>query len=215
MSPLSLAAIFATSLLVGFSGALVPGPLLAVTVSESARRGFWAGPLLMLGHSLLELAIVLALAVGLSQALRSTAVTSAVGLAGGVVLVTLGLLMARSAWKGATLTVKGRGGPAALRLMVLTGVVGSLANPYFVLWWASVGANYVVLSLAAGAVGLAAFYLGHILSDFIWYSGVSWAVASGRRLLGGWLYRGLLLACSLFLIALGSYFAVRSLHALS
>jgi hypothetical protein len=50
----TLAAIFTTSLVVGFSGTLMPGPLLTVIISRSAQRGFWQGPLLILGHVIKE-----------------------------------------------------------------------------------------------------------------------------------------------------------------
>ena len=58
---LSIFTIFFTSFVIALSGALMPGPLLTVTISESARRGFVAGPLLIAGHGLLELALVVAL----------------------------------------------------------------------------------------------------------------------------------------------------------
>ena len=60
----AIAAIFGGSFTLALSGVLMPGPLLTVTIAESARRGFWAGPLLMTGHSILELLIVLAIFKG-------------------------------------------------------------------------------------------------------------------------------------------------------
>ncbi|MDP2949406.1 MAG: LysE family transporter, partial [Chloroflexota bacterium] len=69
MSGAALAAIFATSFAVGFTGALMPGPLTTLTVRETMRRGFWAGPLLALGHGVIELALVVGLALGLSRLL--------------------------------------------------------------------------------------------------------------------------------------------------
>ena len=39
--------IFATSFVIALSGALMPGPVLTVTISESTKRGFWAGPLII------------------------------------------------------------------------------------------------------------------------------------------------------------------------
>ncbi len=60
-----LAAIFGGSFTLALSGALMPGPLLTVTVAESARIGFRAGPLLMTGHAVLELLLVIAIVYGL------------------------------------------------------------------------------------------------------------------------------------------------------
>ena len=60
----TLFTIFASSFVIALSGALMPGPLLTATISESSRRGFWAGPLMIAGHAILELALVVALSWG-------------------------------------------------------------------------------------------------------------------------------------------------------
>ena len=77
---MELLAIFTTAFVVGFSGAMMPGPLLTVTIGESARRGFSAGPLLVLGHAVLELVLILALVGGLSIYLTRTAVTHTIAI---------------------------------------------------------------------------------------------------------------------------------------
>jgi threonine/homoserine/homoserine lactone efflux protein len=84
---LELLAIFTTAFVVGFSGAMMPGPLLTVTIGESARRGFSAGPLLVLGHAVLELVLILALVGGLSIYLTRTAVTHTIAIFGGAFLI--------------------------------------------------------------------------------------------------------------------------------
>ncbi|MDO8885688.1 LysE family transporter [Candidatus Oleimmundimicrobium sp.] len=66
---MELIGIFITSLIVGFSGAIMPGPLLAVTINEVHQRGFWSGPLIVLGHAILELILVVALALGFQKIL--------------------------------------------------------------------------------------------------------------------------------------------------
>ena len=63
---LSLIAIFTSSFIIALSGALMPGPLLTFTVSESPQRGAITGPLVILGHGILELALVLALLSGMA-----------------------------------------------------------------------------------------------------------------------------------------------------
>ncbi|HEY1405238.1 MAG TPA: LysE family transporter, partial [Spirochaetota bacterium] len=61
-----LFSIFGSSFLIALSGAMMPGTLLTVTVAESTRRGMIAGPLLILGHAILEFALLLALLFGLA-----------------------------------------------------------------------------------------------------------------------------------------------------
>jgi threonine/homoserine/homoserine lactone efflux protein len=91
----ALAAIFVTSFGVGFTGALMPGPLTTVAVRESMRRGFWAGPLLAAGHSLIELALVIGVALGLSRFLDQDPVKAGVGIAGGLFLLWMGVHIVR------------------------------------------------------------------------------------------------------------------------
>jgi threonine/homoserine/homoserine lactone efflux protein len=202
-----LAGIFTTSLFVGFSGALMPGPLLTVVISGSARNGFWEGPTLVLGHAVAEVLIVVALAAGLSRLLKRSLVAGLVGLLGGAFLLWMGSDIVRSAWWGTVSLEQATGGEAGLQLgPILTGIVVSVSNPYWVLWWGTVGASYVALALAQGPLGLGSFYFGHILSDLSWYTLVALLIARGRALLSQPVYRLILLVCGFFLIALSIYF---------
>ena len=63
-------------------------------------------------------------------------------------------------------------------------------------------------SMDLGLLGIGAFYLGHILSDVSWYSLVSFAIASGRKLITDRVYRWIMLGCGAFLVAMGVYFIV-------
>jgi threonine/homoserine/homoserine lactone efflux protein len=202
-----LIAIFTTSLIVGFSGALMPGPLLTVVISGSARRGFWEGPALVLGHAVAEALIVVGLAAGLSRLLKRNWVAGLIGLLGGAFLLWMGFDIIRSAWWGTVSLEQATGAEAGLQLgPIITGIVVSISNPYWVLWWATVGASYVALSLARGPLGLGSFYFGHILSDLSWYSLVALLISKGKALLSQPVYRLILLVCGLFLVALGIYF---------
>lgn len=203
---LSLAALFSTSLLVGYSGAMMPGPLLAVCIAEAAQRGFWTAPALVAGHGTLEIVLVVALTAGLGALLRRRGVSTAIATIGGLVLLWMGQDIARAAWQGSISLelAPGQGtGPAG---PFLAGIVVSASNPYFILWWATVGASYVALARASGTPGLAAFFSGHILADITWYLLIGFLVASGRQLLDNTIYRGVLVVCGLFLLGLGAYF---------
>lgn len=62
----TLFTIFASSFIIALSGALMPGPLLTATISESSERGFIAGPMMIAGHAILELGLVIALLAGMA-----------------------------------------------------------------------------------------------------------------------------------------------------
>ncbi|MCM8765188.1 MAG: hypothetical protein NC830_07520 [Candidatus Omnitrophica bacterium] len=55
---MSLSAIALSSFTIALSGVLNPGPLLAITVTRSLKYGAKQGPLLIFGHSILELVMV-------------------------------------------------------------------------------------------------------------------------------------------------------------
>ena len=128
-----LITIFVTSFLIALSGALMPGPLLTITLSESARRGFLAGPLIVLGHGILELVLVLLLLVGLAPILNNDYVIGTVGLVGAVVLIWMAVGMIRSL---PTLSLEGVATESKGTHPVWAGILMSLANPYWTIWWA-------------------------------------------------------------------------------
>jgi threonine/homoserine/homoserine lactone efflux protein len=198
---------------VSLSGALMPGPLLTVTLKESLGRGAVAGPLVVLGHGLLELAMVGALLFGLQHWLRLPVVEFCLSLAGAAVLVWMarGLLGGLGNKFSLSLEEKSPGVTSTSRRTffrpVWAGVLASAANPYWELWWATIGAAMLSQAQVAGAVGVAAFYFGHVLGDLGWYTAVSSAVGLGRRWLTPAVYRGLLFTCGLFLLGLAVYFA--------
>jgi len=207
---LSLPLLFATAFLVGFSGAMMPGPFLTLTIGETLRRGFWAGPLLVLGHGLLEGALVAALAAGLAAVITLPVVAHTIAVIGGLLLLVLGLWTVRDAGR-VKLVLPGREGAGegagGVRLHpVPAGALVSVANPYWTIWWATIGLNYVTMAMNRGMTGLAVFYGGHVLSDLGWYSLVAAAVAGGRQLAGPRLFRNVLTGCGLALVVLGSWF---------
>jgi threonine/homoserine/homoserine lactone efflux protein len=89
---------------------------------------------------------------------------------------------------------------------VLAGILFSFSNPYWMLWWATIGLGYITLSMQRGFLGLSFFFSGHILADLVWYSFISAAVAGGIKFLSNKIYRGILVACGIFLLGLGGGF---------
>ena len=200
-----LLTIFATSFVIALSGALMPGPLLTVTLSESARRGFYAGPLIVLGHGILELLLVFFLLLGLAPMFNNNLVIGGVGVVGAVVLIWMAIGMIRTlpslSLQG---TLPGKQGTHP----VWAGILMSAANPYWTIWWLTIGLGYILYCWKLGPLGVLAFFLGHILADLAWYAAVSFTVAYGRRFMSDRVYRGIIACCALALFAFGIYFGL-------
>lgn len=214
--------LFVTAFIVGLSGAMMPGPLLTVTIGETARHGIIAAPLIVVGHITLELLLVGTLVLGLAEVLYSS-VPQWLAILGGLFMLWMGWGMVRDVFAGRVSlppikesvaqgeagqnlpAVDSKSGWTRARL-ILTGIFISLANPYWVLWWATVGLGYITIAVESGAVGVASFFSGHIFSDLAWYIMVGAVVSGGRKFFNEAVYRGVLLFCGVFLFGMGGYF---------
>ena len=198
-----LAAIAGQSFVVAFSGALMPGPVLAVTLAGSRRHGFWFGPLVALGHGLVELPVVVLLAMGLLTLLDNVWVIGTIGYLGSAAMVWMAVGMFRQ--------TRQAGGEAPQDGPVRLGATGSgilatVANPYWYLWWITMGAVLTAGAATAGWLGVAVFFVGHVSADFVCCSVLSLGVAKGRRYLEGRVYKGLLIVCAVILLVMAVRF---------
>ncbi len=200
---LALFTIFGSSFVIALSGALMPGPVMTVTVSESARRGAMAGPLMIFGHGILELALVLALLGGLAPFFSRDEVFIVVSLVGGAILFSMACLMFRDL---PSMSLSLDQGDEKPRSLILSGILLSLANPYWLIWWATIGIGYIMYSVKFGIPGIIAFFTGHILADLAWYSLISFGVSKGRSFFTDRFYRRLIGACATFLCVFSCYF---------
>ena len=206
----SLLTIFAGAFVVGLSGAMAPGPVLTVTISETLKRGFIAGPLIVLGHAILEIILLALIAAGLGPFFQHPVVTTVFLWAGGLVLLWMGLQMIITNKRTTEDALNAKGTESAYG-PVLAGIVLSISNPYWIIWWVTVGMGFVTQSLRFGVIGLLFFYVGHILADLAWYSFVSFSASAGRRLCPPWIYRSVFLLCGSALVCLGVIFIVKAI----
>lgn len=192
----------------------MPGPVLAATIFYAAGSwGAWAGPLIMFGHVILELSVVVALGLGLTRWLKSPRdpLVVGVGLVGGVMLVWLGYDMLRSVPQLSLATIAAT--PSTFH-PVAAGILLSASNPYFWIWWATVGLGLFAQARSQrGRSGVAAFYIGHYTADLVWYTMISVLIASGKNLMGDGPFRALIALCGLALVGFGVYFAISAARA--
>lgn len=203
------------SFLVALSGALSPGPLLTFTIYKSLKqkRGYLAGIYIILGHALIEFALIIALLAGAYLIFQNIVFLTIVGIVGGSFLVIFGLFVMRDVFKtnydiNFTLNnehVKGFKGNS-----FLGGIIVSLSNPFWEFWWAVIGLGLMInfnISFENPA-GILLFFIGHELGDIVWYLPISTFVYLGGKSLNPKIYKYVLLICGAFMIVFGLYLAV-------
>ena len=206
--------IFFGSLIVAFSGALMPGPMLTLVIASVAQKGFWTSVFIVIGHSILELLIVISFYLGVLKYLDNPLVIKIISIVGGAFLIYMAVsIIVSIARKKIKLDLDAKSiaknlGTKNTFIITGKGILISLANPYWYVWWLTIGATFMIKSVQHSFGGVAFFYTGHILADFIWYLFVGFLVSTGRRFFNQKIYIGVLIVCSLFLLYLGVRFIV-------
>ena len=177
-----------------------PGPVTATAIAMGARSRY-AGPLLAVGHGIIEFPLMVVIILGMGKYFKLPKVQIAIGLAGGVFLI----LMAAQALL--SLKAKANAEPKALAgRPVMAGIILSATNPYFLLWWATVGMALATQATRWGIWAFALFALTHWSVDLVWLQILSWASFKGSTLMGPRIQQIVLLICSLALFAFGVIF---------
>lgn len=190
----SLIAVFVFAIAVSVGAVISPGPVTAAVLSESPRYGWRVGPIVTIGHALLELIMVLLIAIGFSSGLATPGIQRGIAFGGGSLLIFIGVSYLISAGRGSMRLpqASGQQSPRSIRALFSLGVLTTLSNPFWYAWWVTVAAGYLAEVRALGMAALGAFYLGHISTDFGWNSLLSSITAAGRRWLTPGRYRALL-----------------------
>jgi threonine/homoserine/homoserine lactone efflux protein len=197
---LFLSEVFAISL----SGVMAPGPVTAAAIAMGARSRF-AGALIAVGHGIIEFPLMILIVLGMDKILRSTSTQIVIGLAGGLFLLIMAIQMLSSLRQAVSQAAKRtKGGPIA------AGVLLSGGNPYFLLWWATVGLALATTARGLGVWAFVLFAVLHWLCDLAWLWALSWASFKGSVLLGPIVQRIVLVICSVALLAFGIFFVYRA-----
>ncbi len=167
----------ASAVLISLSGVMMPGALTAAAIAQGTHSKN-AGVLIAIGHAVIEIPLIFLLILGFDVVLKSQKIQIAIGIAGGGVLLWMATQMLRDLRKAEyTAAESYKAGP------VLTGLILSVSNPYFLLWWATVGLNLAMKAQSLGAVALVLFAIVHWLCDLVWLHLLAWASFKGSALL--------------------------------
>ncbi len=194
-------------MVISLSGVMAPGPLVAVTVGKGSDNPH-AGALVALGHGIVELPLMIAIFFGFGYLFGLPYVRQAIGIAGGCFLLFMAAGMFRGLRSGAV------AGSSDSRSPVAAGVVLTAANPYFIIWWATIGAAMAMQAAGFGAAGFVVFMLAHWACDLGWSWFLSALSFKGGRFFGRAFQKAVFAASGAALLFFGGKFIIDSARSL-
>jgi threonine/homoserine/homoserine lactone efflux protein len=193
-----------TVILLTASGALAPGPLFFQTISQGTKTGTRSGLIFSIAHTIVEFSLIMLLAFGLLAVRNEVFIRTSIGVLGGVVLIIFGLYQIIGVLKKKEIVQKQ---VVPSQRLFFIGVLFTALNPYFIVWWLTVGSNLVLLALEFAALtGVIFMFLCHVWMDYVWLIAVSYFAKKGVNALGSKWYRILIGLFGVILIYFGVSF---------
>jgi threonine/homoserine/homoserine lactone efflux protein len=187
------------------SGALQPGPVTATAISMGTRNRY-AGILIAIGHGIVEFPLIVVIILGLGKYFEMPKVKIAIGLSGGVFLLLMAiqsLLSLKSKLDNQSKVLKDK--------PITAGIILSAGNPYFLIWWATVGLALATQAKEWGIWAFALFAVTHWSVDLIWLLMLTWFSNKGSVLIGRQGMRIVLMICAGALFFFGLFFIYNAL----
>jgi len=178
----------ATVILVSVSGVLGPGPLFLASTLRATKIGALSGLqcAIAIGHTIVEAPFVFGLALGLSALLNPTSV-KLIGILGRSVLLIFAAVQFLQASHRVDIDSKKIPDIWRRRPGVILGVIFTALNPFFILWWLTVGSALISEAILLGPLGgVVLTYASHIWMDYAWLGGTAAVAGRGKLLLGKW-----------------------------
>jgi threonine/homoserine/homoserine lactone efflux protein len=188
-------------IVISFSGVMMPGPMFAVALAKSYKSA-WAGTWMSFGHAVVEVPLILLIYFGFAHFFKSPGFQFILSIAGSGMIVWLGIDMFRARKR---VVSQGKDLPYN---SFTAGIIMSASNPFFLLWWATIGWMLISRIVPFGTAGLVALIIAHWLCDLVWLTLVSNVIYRTHALWGQKLQEGIFIACSALLVGFGVWFLV-------
>jgi len=178
---------------------MAPGPITVVTIGKGSKNPH-AGALVSLGHGIVEFPLIFLIFLGFDSLIDIPYVREIIGITGGVFLLWMSVDMLRG------LKIAEVKDKMEKHTPIVAGVLLSIGNPYFIIWWATIGAALIMRSADFGYFWFGVFAVIHWLCDFLWLYFLSIISYRGGVFFGKMFHRGIFLICGIFLFFLGGKF---------
>jgi threonine/homoserine/homoserine lactone efflux protein len=195
------------TVIISLSGVMAPGALSAVTINHGMRNSR-AGVSVAIGHGIVEVPLLILIYYGVGALMQISGFESTIGIIGGVLMAWMGVSIVRSS---GTVVSKVKLEESS----VWAGVMLSAGNPYFLVWWATVGSSLVIRSVEYGLVGVLLFGICHWMCDLVWLWLLAFLAHRASASFGGAFVRVTSLVSGSFLLIIGFRFVYQALSTIN
>jgi threonine/homoserine/homoserine lactone efflux protein len=149
-------------------------------------------------------------ALGLLTVASEPIVQIIVGITGGIFLIVFGVLQIRNSilFKA----IESKTNISSFYRLFFIGLAFTGLNPLFIVWWLTVGAELILISLAfASLLGVVFMYICHVWMDYLWLILIAHLAKKGTNIIGLKGYRVFICFFGVILIYFGITFIMNAI----
>ena len=184
------------------SGVMSPGPLFSANIIYGLKEGKIAGLKIAVGHTIVEFPLIILLGTGIITSNIFPEFRVLIAVIGALGLFAFAGLQIKSIFqKNFQKNIKPSRGP------ILAGIFLSALNPFFIIWWLTVGLKLITESIELwGFLGIIILFLFHIWMDYVWLYIVAFFASKSSNFLSNRNYKILIISLAIILIYFGFKF---------
>jgi len=202
-------------ILVYLSGVFSPGPLLFANLALSKYGGFWSGIKIAIGHTIIELPLIIFLSLPFTvlSPVITTGIIKIISFIAGIFLIAFGILyvvrMIRTRDIPHSVISSSR-----IENPYLAGIMFTSLNPFFIVWWTTVGVKLISdsISLLGNLPGIAFLFFVHIWMDYAWLGLSSYLASKSFNIIRSEYHKYITILLTVPLFYYGIYFVVGSFN---
>lgn len=189
-------------ILISASGVIAPGPLFAANIAQGLRGGGKAGIQMAIGHTIVEFPLIILLGIGVFSLEIFPEFRTIISILGSMVLFVFAGLQIKT-----TLQKKDADHFNPKHGAIFTGIILSALNPFFIIWWLSIGFKLISDAMLIWAfTGILIVFVLHIWMDFAWLYSIAHLASKSVKILSSRNYKILMIILSSMLIYFGISF---------
>ena len=191
-------------IIVSVSGVMAPGPLFAANVSYGLKGGWKTGIKMAIGHTIVELPLVILLGIGVFSLEIFPEFRTIISILGAITLFVFATLQIKTVLRKEKIkTSNPKQGP------LVAGILLSALNPFFIIWWLAIGFKLISDAMILWSFGgILIMFVLHIWMDFVWLGAVSFFASKSSGILSNRNYKVLMLGISGMLVYFGITFLI-------